>query len=91
MTVSDTWDVNLDPQMWLKDCGENYECIAVCANDLLIASKDPQNTVDPLENKHHFKIKGTGPMSYHLGCDFVLDEDGTLNFEHRKHVENMEE
>ena len=30
-------------------------------------------------------------MSYHLGCDFGRDGDGTLHFTPRKCVENIEE
>ena len=50
-----------------KDFGENYDHIFVFVDDLLIASKDYQGTLDALTNKHHFKLKGTGPISYHLG------------------------
>ena len=77
--------------MWRRDCGEHYEFIAAYMDNLLTSSKDPQKIVDTFVNKHHFKLKGTGPMSYHLGCDFGRDEDGTLHFVPRKHVEKMEE
>ena len=33
---------------------------------------------DKLMKEHGFKLKGTGPISYHLGCDFFRDQDGTL-------------
>ena len=81
----------MEPDIWLKDCGTHYEYIAVYVDDLLIASKEPQNVIDTLTNKHQFKLKGTGPMSYHLGCDFGRDEDGTLHFAPRKYIEKMEE
>ena len=77
--------------MWLKDCEENYERIAVHVDDVLIDSKDPHSIVDTLISKYHFKHKGTGPVYYHLGFDFGRDEDGTLHFAPRKHIENMEE
>ena len=81
----------MEPDIWLKDCGTHYEHIAVYVDDLLIASKDPQSVIDTLINNHHFKLKGTGPMSCHLGCDFGRDEDGTLHFAPRKYIEKMEE
>jgi len=31
---------------------------------------DPQEFVDLLKNKHDFKLKGTGPVAFHLGMDF---------------------
>ena len=75
--------------MWLKDCGEKYEFVAVHFDDMLIASNYLQNIVDTLGSKHHSKLKGTGPVSYHLGCDFGRYEDGTLHFGPRKHIEKM--
>ena len=75
--------------MWLKDCGENYDHVAVCIDNLLIVSKDPQGVVDVLINKHNFKLKETVPISYHLGGDFGRDEDGTLHFAPKKFIEKM--
>ena len=43
-----------------------------------IASKDPQVMVDKLVKDYKFKLKGTGPISYHLRCDFMRDEDKVL-------------
>ena len=63
---------------WLRDRGEHYECITVYVDDLLIASKVPQTIIDALEKEHKFKLKGTGPVSFHLGCDFFRDKDGVL-------------
>ena len=79
----------MEPDTWLKDCGDNYECIAVYVDYLLIASKDPKGLVDVLINKHKFKLKGTGPISYHLGYYFGRDDDGTLHFSPRKCTKKM--
>ena len=81
----------MEPDIWLKDCGTHYEYIAVYVDDLLIASKESQSVIDTLINYHHFKLKGTGPMSHHLGCDFGRDEHGTLHLAPRKYIEKMEE
>ena len=35
--------------IWMKDCGDHYEYIAVYVDDLLIASKKPQAIVDILK------------------------------------------
>lgn len=58
-------------------------------NDLLIASNDPKRLIDVLTNKHSFKPKETGPISHHLGCDFSRDDNGTLHFAPKKHIETM--
>ena len=52
--------------------------------DLLITSKHSKITIDVLTNKNYSKIKGTGPISYHRGCDFGHDDDGTLYFSSKK-------
>ena len=79
----------MEPDIWLRDCGDYYECVAVCVDDLLISLKEPQKIVDSLINKHNFKLKGTGPIKHHLGCDFSRDENGILCFAPRKYVEKM--
>ena len=78
----------MDPDAWLKDCGENHECISVHVDDLPIASKDPQCAVDALINKHYFKLKITGPICYNLRCNFGRDKDSALNFAPKEHAEN---
>ena len=47
----------MEPDMLLKDFGDNYECISVYSDDLLIESKDPKDQVDILTSKHKFKLK----------------------------------
>ena len=70
--------------------GDHYEYIAVYVDDLAIASRNPQAIIDALEGKpHNFKLKGTGPMSFHLGCDFFRDEDGTLCVGPRAYIDRM--
>jgi hypothetical protein len=40
--------------------------------------KDPKELIDILEKQHKFKLKETGPISFHLWMDFTRDEDNTL-------------
>ena len=58
-------------------------------DDLAIVSKNPKEITDILSNKYEFKLKGTGPISYHLGCDFTRDSEGVLCFEPKKYIEKM--
>jgi hypothetical protein len=79
-----------EEDIWMKDCGDHYEYIAAYVDDLMIASRDPQAIIDQLEAKpHSFKLKGTGAMSFHLGCDYFRDEDNTLCVGPRKYIEKM--
>jgi hypothetical protein len=73
-----------DPMLWLRANEEAnvYEYIAVYVDDLAIAAKNPQEIIDWLTDKKkgNFKLKGVGPLTYHLGCDFQRNPDGTLHF-----------
>jgi hypothetical protein len=42
-----------------------------------------------LEEQHQFKLKGIGPLQYHLGYDYFLDDNGTLCFGPRKYIEKI--
>ena len=80
-----------EDDIWMRDAGDHYEYIAVYVDDLLIASKNPQAIIDQLQSKpHSFKLKGTGPVDFHLGCDYYRDEDGVLCVGPRKYIERME-
>jgi len=59
-----------EKDIWMPDKGDHYEYIAVYVNDLMLASKDPETAVKTLMEKYQFKLKGTGPTEFHLGCDF---------------------
>ena len=75
--------------IWMRHCGDHYEYVAVYVDDLLIASKDPNAIIKALTDKYHFKLKGTGPVTFHLGCDYVRDDDGVLCWEPKKYIERM--
>ena len=81
----------MEPDIWLRDCEHHCEHTAVCADDLLTASKDPNSAVNILTTKYKFKLKGTSPISYHFRCNFDRDEVGTLCFAPHKHIEKIEE
>ncbi|MFA9289535.1 MAG: reverse transcriptase domain-containing protein [Weeksellaceae bacterium] len=55
--------------IWMRENDGIYEYIAVYVDDLLIAARDPKSIIDILSEKHKFKLKGVGPLTYHLGCD----------------------
>jgi hypothetical protein len=63
-----------------------YEYIAVYTDDLTIASRDPRKIINALGNNLGFNLKGVGPISYHLGCDYTRDPYGTLCCGPRKYI-----
>jgi Reverse transcriptase (RNA-dependent DNA polymerase) len=64
--------------IWIREKNGLYEYIAVYVNDLLIAARGRGEVTRSLEKAHKFKLKGVGPLTYHLGCDYFRDKDGTL-------------
>jgi len=78
-----------EKDVWMRDKGDHYEHIAAHVDDLWIASKDPDSIVKLLTEKHQFKLKGTGPTKFHLGCDFFRDEEGVLCYGPKKHIEKI--
>ena len=79
-----------EPDIWMREKDGLYEYICVYVDDLAIVSKDPQAIIDQLEGEpFNFKLKGTGPVSYHLGCDFFRDDEGVMCFQPKKYIEKM--
>ena len=67
---ADFFPSKADEDIWMRDCGDHCECIAACEDDLMIASKDPQAIIDYLTSEEiNFKLKSTGNVKFHLGCD----------------------
>lgn len=58
-------------------------------NDLAMASKDPKGITDMLTTTYGFKLKGMGPIDYHLGMSFTRNESGQLCISPQGYVEMM--
>jgi hypothetical protein len=78
-----------EPDIWLRQNGHIYEYIAVYVDDLAMALVNPQEFANTLQTTYNFKLKGTGPISFHLGMDFFRDDDGTLCMAPCKYIEKM--
>ena len=80
-----------DPDVWMRPepGGTCYEYIAVYVDDLAIAAKDPQAFCNELKKKYNLKLKGVGPLEYHLGCTYNKDPDGTLAADPRRYVNKI--
>jgi Reverse transcriptase (RNA-dependent DNA polymerase) len=64
----------VESDIWMRLNREIHEYIAVYVDDLIIAAKDPLIITKCLEDKHCFKLKGTGLLEYHLGCNYFTDD-----------------
>jgi methionine synthase II (cobalamin-independent) len=55
-----------EPDIWIRKRDNMYEYIDVYIDGLAITMTNPKEFMDILENKHKFKFRGTGPISFHL-------------------------
>jgi len=78
-----------EKDIWMRDKGDHYEYIAVYVDDLMIASRIPEVIVKALIDEHNFKLKGTGPTKFRLGCDFYRDKQGILCYAPKKCIEKI--
>jgi len=58
-------------------------------DDLAIVSQNPQKIIDKFKNPYNFKLKGTGPLAYHLGANFERDQNGILYMSPSKYIDRM--
>jgi hypothetical protein len=73
----------------MRKKGNLYEYIAVSVDNLAIAMKNPKELTDILEKEHKFTLKGTGPISFHLGMDFTRDEGNASCISSTKTLTNL--
>ena len=78
-----------EPEIWMREKDGTYEYIAVYVDDLLIAAKDAESITNELVSKHKFKLKGVGELTYHLGCNYLCDPDGTLCYGPKKYIDKI--
>jgi hypothetical protein len=56
-----------EPDIWMRLNGNLYEYVATYVDDLCLGMFDPKSFTDTLQKKYNFKLKGTGPIDFHLG------------------------
>ena len=84
-----------DSDVWMRkttgiiESHHLYEYICVYVDDLAMAMQDPAAFCEILKNKYNYKLKGDGPLKYHLGCDFDREPDGTFCYGPFKYVGKM--
>ena len=79
-----------EPQIFMREKDGQWEWIGTYVDDLCLVMKDPQAFLTELQSEpFNFKLKGSGPMNFHLGCGFGRDPDGTLYMDPRIFIEKM--
>ena len=70
---------------------DHYKYIATYVDNLAIIMKDPKAFIDQLEvAPYNFKLKGSGPLNFHLGCGFNRDSTRTLYMDPGKYINQIE-
>ena len=66
----------VDPAIWMRDCGDHYEYLCTWVDDLIFASKNPMWLMETLQSKYKYTLKGVGAPEYYLGADIKrVDKD----------------
>jgi Reverse transcriptase (RNA-dependent DNA polymerase) len=78
-----------ETEIWMREKDSIYEYIAVYVDDLLIAAKDPEAITKALMEHHKLKLNDVGTLTYHLGCDYFRDNDGTLCYGPSKYISKL--
>ena len=53
-----------DHDLWMRDRGDNWECVAVMVDDLLFFIRYPNMIIDTLKKMHQHELKGVGVTEY---------------------------
>jgi hypothetical protein len=78
-----------DSDIWMRKNGQVYEYIAVYVDDLCIVAIDPKKIIDLLTEKYIYRLKGSGPIEFHIGCDYFRDSNGILCYAPKRYIEKI--
>ena len=79
-----------EPEIFMRKRNNLYEYVATYVDDLCLVMKEPEEFLKKLRSPpYNFKLKGSGPMSFHLGCGFERDDLGVLTLNPRMYIEKM--
>ena len=73
----------------MRSRGDHYEYIMVYVNNLGIAAKFLVAIAEEFMKGYGFKLKGTRPISFHLGSDYFHDQHGVLCITPKKYTKKM--
>ena len=68
-----------DPQIFMRDNNGLYEYIATCIDNINLVLRKPNEFLTILQSHpYNFKLKGSEPILFHLGCGFERDAMASL-------------
>ena len=75
-----------DSDVWYRpDGNHHYEYIGTHTDDILCVGREPRGSMEKLRDR--FTIKKIEEPSYHLGCDYRRNEDGTWSIGTKTYVQ----
>ena len=81
-----------EASIYMRKCPttDYYEYVATYVDDLAIFMMDPLALIDQLKAApYNFKLKGSGPLDFHVGCGFNRDSTETLCMDPGKYIDRM--
>jgi hypothetical protein len=79
-----------EPEIFMRKNGDIWEYVATYVDDLCLVMKEPKQFLETLKaTPYSFKLKGSGPLEFHLGCGFRRDVDNHLVMDPIKYIEKM--
>ena len=79
-----------EPKIFMRRNEDLWEYVCSYVDDLCLVMKNPEQFLSkPQSNLYSFKLKGSGPLNFHLGCGFGRDPDGTLYMDPKRFIEKM--
>jgi hypothetical protein len=78
-----------EADIWMRLNGNLYEYVATYVDDICLGMLDPKSFTDTLQKKYNFKLKGTGPIDFHLGQSFSWNDDGEMEISAKWYVDKM--
>ena len=83
------YNTKAENDIWMKRGLDSYEYIASYVDDLCIVAYHPEQIINHLEKVTKYKLKGTGPITHHLGCDYFRDTHHILCYAPKQYVEKL--
>jgi hypothetical protein len=78
-----------EPDIWMRLNGDLYEYVTTYVDDLCLGMLDLKSFTDTLQKKYNFKLKGTGPIDFHLGQSFSRNDDGEMEISAKRYIDKM--
>ena len=75
--------------IWMRLESNSYKYIASYIDDLCIDAHHPEKIINHLEHVTKYKLKGTGVITHHLGCDYFRDNYNTSYYAPRQHIKKL--